>query len=381
MSEESNFKVPLTKILKIENHPGADRLDIATVYGFHVIVGKGQYKVGDEIIYCPIDSILPQWLEEKLFPSDSKIKLNKGRIRQIKIRGLVSQGLLINIDSVADYLGMDKVRRLGTYESDQDLSGDLGITKYEPAKPKDSNPKGKTPRNRPLENSRFHKYGGVTNLKWMPTFFDNKQVIVQLKLHGSNCRASYIKTEANTLWKKILKLVKLLPKYEYCYGSNNVQLQERKTYTGFYDTNIYGKVLQKVDAFSKLKPGETIFGELIGEGVQANYHYGHKEHHFVLFDVKKEREDGSQEYLDPEEVEAYAKERGFDFVPILYRGIYDADLIKKLSTGKDEYYPDHKVKEGVVVKLRNGYGEFGQKHALKVINEDYLADQTNTDEH
>lgn len=376
MSDGSLFKVPLTKILKLEPHLGGDRLEIATVYGFQVVVQKGRYSVDSVVIYVPIDSILPQELEDKIFSKDSKITLNKHRVRQISIRGFASAGMLIDPEELK-YIFHHCVD-----ESllEVDFSNELKITKYEPVR-KQGTPKRLTPRNRPLENSRLHKYGGVTNLKWLPTFFDDKEVTVQLKLHGSNCRASYSRTEPNTLWKKFLKLINLLPKYEYCYGSNNVQLQERKTYTGFYNEDIYGNVLKKVDAFNKLKPGETVFGELIGEGVQANYHYGHKEHHFVLFDVKKEREDGTQEYLDPEEVEAFALERGFDFVPVLYRGIFDLEKIKQLATGPDDYYPEHKVKEGVVVKLRKGYGKFGSKHALKIINEDYLADSTNSDDH
>ena len=310
-NDGSLFKVPLTKILAITPHNNAERLEVATVYGFQVIVGKGQYQVGDRVIYAPIDSILPPELEKILFPVGSKITLNKGRIRQIKIRGLASQGMLISTTILGD--------KLNYLEDEQDLAGGLNITKYEPPVRKDSSPKSKNPRNKPLENSRFHKYGGITNFKWMPTYFDNKEVIIQCKLHGSNCRASYAKTEANTFWKKVLKFIRRLPAYEYCYGSNNVQLQDRKSYTGFYDNDIYGEVLKKVDAFNKLKPGETIYGELIGEGVQANYHYGHKEHHFVLFDVKVEREDGSQEYLDPEAAEAFAKERGFDFVAKFHR--------------------------------------------------------------
>jgi RNA ligase (TIGR02306 family) len=139
--------------------------------------------------------------------------------------------------------------------------------------------------------------------------------------------------------------------------------------------------LDKVDAFSKLKPGETIFGELIGPGVQKNYEYGHKEHHFVLFDVKVEKEDGSQEYLDPEQAEAYAKERGFDFVPVLYRGVFNAALAKELSMGPSVYCPSEKVREGVVIKARTEYSNASSKKALKLISEEYLDDPSNTDNH
>lgn len=371
----SVYKVPLTTIVAIGPHDNAERLEIATVYGFQVVVGKGKYKAGDQIIYIPIDSILPQWLEDKLFPEGSKITLHHHRVRQIRIRKLASQGMVIDLDDVKEKVNPSYLKL------EQNLAEILGITKYEP--PQRANHSANPPklRNRPLENPRFHKYGGVDNIKWFPTFFTDKEVVIQEKLHGSCCRASYAKTSANTLWKKVLNFFGRLPKYEYCYGSNNVQLQERSSYTGFYGTDVYGAVLEKVGAFKKLKPGESIFGELIGPSIQKNYDYGHLEHHFVLFDVKVEREDGSQEYLDPEQVEAYAKERGFDFVPVLYSGPFNAALAKEMSSGPSVYNPIQKVREGVVIKARTGYGENSSKKALKLINEAYLDDKSNTDFH
>jgi RNA ligase (TIGR02306 family) len=372
----SVYKVPFTTILAVDPHNNAERLELATVYGFQVIVSKGKYKVGNKVIYVPIDSLLPQWLEDQLFPADSKIKLHHHRVRQIKIRKLASQGMIVDPEDVVSKVNPAYL----TLE--QDLSTILGVTKYEPPfRGQNMNGKVGTPRNRPLENARFHKYGGVNNLRWFPTFFDNKEVVIQEKLHGSCCRASYAKTATNTVWKKLKSLFKLLPEYEYCYGSNNVQLQERSGYTGYYGTDIYGAVLKKVNAFSKLRRGETIYGELIGPGVQKNYDYGHAEHHFVLFDVKVENVDGTQEYLNPEQVELYAKERGFDFVPVLYRGVFNAELAKQLSMGSSIYCNKQKVREGIVIKAKVEYSKDSQKKALKLISEDYLSDASNTDFH
>lgn len=387
MSEEkegSEYKVPFTTILNISAHPNADRLELATVYGFQVVVLKDKYKAGDKVIYVPIDSILPQNLEDILFPYTKdeagnlippKITLNKHRVRQIKIRKVVSQGMLVDPSDVVTIANPEY------FTLEQNLAEILGITKYEPPQRESNAASQLKKRNKPLENPRFHKYGGIDNIKWYPNYFEGQEVVIQEKLHGSNCRASFAKTARNTIWKKIKGFFGFLPEYEHCYGSNNVQLQERKGYTGFYGDDVYGHVLNKIGAFDKLKPGETIYGELIGPGIQKNYDYGHKEQHFVLFDVKVEREDGSQEYLDPEQVEAYAKERGFDFVPVLYRGVFNAALAKEMSMGPSVYCAEQKVREGVVIKARAGYGFNSSKKALKLISEDYLADDSNTDFH
>lgn len=64
----SEFAVTIERIGEVWNHPNADRLDLARVDGmsFQFIVGRDQYKVGDLVVYFPIDSLLPQNIVEKL---------------------------------------------------------------------------------------------------------------------------------------------------------------------------------------------------------------------------------------------------------------------------------------------------------------------------
>ena len=76
----SEFKVCLTSVKEILVHPNADTLEVAVVYGFNVVVKKGMYQVGDTAVLVPIDSLLPQYLEDYIYPPDSKIKLSKNKI-------------------------------------------------------------------------------------------------------------------------------------------------------------------------------------------------------------------------------------------------------------------------------------------------------------
>jgi RNA ligase (TIGR02306 family) len=370
----SEFKCPVTKILEIKPHTNADSLEFARVYDFNVIVRKDTYKVGDLILYIPIDSVLPQWLHDKLFDANSKVKLNKNRVRQIKIRGQYSQGMIVDLEDITENLSK-------AVSEEEDFSETLGITKYEPPAPTFQTPGQK--RDKPKENPFFHKYNGVENIKWYPDLFTpDEDVVVQEKLHGSNCRAAILPFQANTLFKKIQKFLRLAPKFEYCHGSNNVQLQERSNYKGFYGEDVYGKVLAGVKAFEKMQPGEIIYGELIGEGIQDNYHYGHKDHHFVLFDVKIQGPEAAT-WLNPQEVEAYAKQRGFDFVPVLYQGKFNKEKIETLVKQPSTYFPNHKIMEGVVVKSLTDYNNTvlsSAKKVLKFINPVYL-DKDQTDFH
>lgn len=375
----SNFKVPLTQIKEIRPHGNAEKLEIAVVYGFQVVVKKDVYMVGDPVFYVPIDSIIPQKLEDHLFPADAKIKLTKRRVRQIRIRGLASQGMLIDAEDIAQVYG-----DIDMSEIEKDYAQELDIIKYEPQVTID-NPgaPGSRKARKPLENPNFHQYNGLDNIKWYPEKFKADEfVVLQEKIHGTNARAALMPFVANTLWKKVKKLFGFAPEYEFCYGSNQVQLQNKAGHKGFYGEDVYGKTFAALNVQDKLKPGEAIYGEIYGQGIQKNYSYGTQERKFILFDVKVTNEDGTTRWLNPDEVAMYADQRGFQMVPELYRGHFNSlEFVKQYTIGNSVLCPDQKVREGVVVKAYKDYDEFGNKRALKVISEAYLDDHSNTDNH
>lgn len=383
------YKVPFTTILNISPHSNAERLELATIYGFQVIVQKGKYQIGDKVVYVPIDSLLPQWLEDKLFAYvknekgelvPPKIVLHHHRVRQIKIRGLASQGMLINPEDLSEKIDPDN---LDDIVLDTNLAPVLGITKYEPPQRGASFTQGQPKnRNKKHEHPLFHKYNGVDNIKWFPTMFsESDDVTIQEKMHGTNARASILPFMANTWKKKLLKLFFLAPKAELCYGSNNVDISAATEYKGFYGEDVYGACFDSIDVFDKLETGELVYGEIVGPGIQTNYSYGLKEHRFLVFDVKVLQPDGKFKWLNPQEVEDFCKVRGFDLVPILYKGPYNRDKIYDLTKGPSIYDPATKVREGVVVKASENYDCQGNKRALKWVSEAYLDDKKNSDFH
>jgi RNA ligase (TIGR02306 family) len=374
----SEFKTCFTKIREIHPHPNPEvhSLEIAVLYDFRVIISKTKnYKVGDFLLYIPLDSIIPQDLEALIFPEGSKMKLSGSRVRQVKIQKVASQGLTVDVSVVKQYLS-DKGLKLGLeLKLEHDYKDMLGITKYEPPTPAYQSTGEKKTRTKPRDNSNFHKYNGLDNIKWFPDMFQaGEQVVIQEKLHGSNCRAGIVPTEANTTWKKIKKFFGMLPEYEQVYGSNNVELTNKANKNGYYGSDVYGAVLKRIKAFDKIVPGEIIYGELIGEGIQKNYTYGRQDHHFVLFDVKTQAGGESSRWLTPTEVESYARARGFDVVPTLYEGPYNKDLAYELTKGDSVYDPKQKVREGIVIKAKeyNNTAFSGNKKSLKWISEKYL---------
>jgi RNA ligase (TIGR02306 family) len=286
--------------------------------------------------------------------------------------------MLINTADIAAKLRGTRMR------SEQDLSLVLGITKYEPpvAGPSSTQGAGRN-RNKKKDNPLFHKYNGLDNIKWFPTLFkEGDEVVVQEKLHGTNARASILPYSANTFWKKMKRLLRLAPEFENCYGSNNVEISNTPDYKGFYGEDVYGKTFGAVDVFNKLKPGEIVFGEIVGPGIQKGYEYGLKEHKFVVFDIKVLQPDGKFQWLTPGDVAVFCAERGLDHVPVVYAGPYNKEKVYSLTKGRSLFDPKTtKVREGIVVKAAGNYDTGGNKKALKWVSEDYLNDESNTDFH
>lgn len=88
-------------IAAIRDIDGADLIEVATVRGWNVVVGKGEFEVGDTAAFFEIDSALPVDLPEFAFLAERGVKVDQetGReyhvLKTVRLRGQYSQGLLI----------------------------------------------------------------------------------------------------------------------------------------------------------------------------------------------------------------------------------------------------------------------------------------------
>jgi RNA ligase (TIGR02306 family) len=117
----------IQKIWKIEPIEGADKIELAYVLGWQCVVNKGQFKPMDLAVYFEIDSFLPIKPEYEFLRSSSYKNsdiLGEGfKLKTMKFRGSISQGLLLPISNFPD---IPKDIKLGT-----DVSELLGIRKWE----------------------------------------------------------------------------------------------------------------------------------------------------------------------------------------------------------------------------------------------------------
>lgn len=103
--------------------PNADNLELAIIGGWECVVAKKKnFKAGDKVIYVEVDSILP----EK--PEFEFLRSRRFRVKTIKLRGQISQGLVLPLTYLANI----------NVNVDDDVTEVLGIKKYDPQAAKET---------------------------------------------------------------------------------------------------------------------------------------------------------------------------------------------------------------------------------------------------
>lgn len=366
----SSLIVEVCEIKTVENHPNADRLDIVGIKGWNCIVSRDQYEVGDYVVFFPPDSVLPDWLIQEY---ELEFLKKGGRVGTLKLRGYISQGLVLPTKCLLS------VSR-GGYQVGDDVTQVLGVTKYEvPEKPVTMQGKVTT---RKVQNPHFTKYTDIENIKNFDTVFeDGDLVVITEKIHGSNIRFGWLPIEIN--WKNgnVLSILRSLfnkyilgRKYEFVYGSHNVQLQFDGD-KSFYAENIYAKVLKQYD-ISNLPKGYTFYGEVYGKGVQ-DLEYGQDGLALAIFDIK--RDDGT--YLNHVKMERISYAVGLVPAPWIHIGPFSNDTLQSCTEGNSIICPNQ-IREGCVVRPieETNHPRIGRK-VLKSINPEYLARKNRTEYH
>lgn len=118
---------------------GADAIEVARINGWDVVVKKGDFKTDEMVVFCEVDSFLPIQPEYEFLRKSSYKKMSDGtegfRLRTIRLRGQLSQGLLINYQTLISKLPPDENGHVDLPDMGEDVTEIMGIIKYEPPVP------------------------------------------------------------------------------------------------------------------------------------------------------------------------------------------------------------------------------------------------------
>ncbi len=163
----------------------ADRIEIAWIDDWQVIVKKGEFKVGDTCVFHEIGCFVPNTSTYSfLKPLRTQNGSEGFKIKTMKMKGIVSQGLALPLNCFSDFIY--------AIPEDFDLAPLLGVVKWEDdVVDYNLNCKGEKVSTFP-DFIRKTDEERLQNLsKYYNKEIKGKDFYVTLKLHGSSCTVYY----------------------------------------------------------------------------------------------------------------------------------------------------------------------------------------------
>lgn len=227
----------IERVLEVSPIPGADRVEAARVLGYWTVVKKGEFKPGDLTVWHNPDTVV-----DINRPAYAFLK-GKGRLRTIRLRGQVSQGLALPVKDL--FTGEVPNPYM---EEGSDVSEAIGIKKYEKPEPGwgGGNLRGDS---RPVNWPQFLRKTDETNVQSYPALL-----------------AEFLRYDGLTMLTK---------KYDGCSTtiydtptgqgvcSRNQELEE--------GSSVWWDVAKKYNVLEKIKGRNiAIQGETVGPAIQGN---------------------------------------------------------------------------------------------------------------
>lgn len=328
----SSLIVPVTTIEALTPHNNADSLELAQVLGWQLVVRKGEYQVGDRIVYFPIDTLLPLELSDRLGVTKY---LSKQRIRCAKLRGEPSFGLAVRPDQ--------------DWPVGENVAEFYGARKYEP-------PVRVTAGDAEVAHPLFVAYTEIENMRNFPDTFDNgESVMLSEKIHGTCCGIGSIEGELMADSRQVRR---------------KRPAEDRFASSTYWYPFGLEPVRTLVEELACEHRQVILFGEVYGSKIQS-FHYGLRGVlGFRAFDLLL---DGH--YIDWPDFLGLCAKYGVETVPALATIPFDLAEVKRYSEGKTQLMEttNAHIREGVVVRpVRERHDPRVGRVILKYVSDSYL---------
>ena len=408
--KEGRKLVTIRKVLEVNPIPNADAIEVATVDGWQVVIKKGEFNPTNYCVFFEIDSFLPA--DNPLFgflmrngTKKDEAGVERIRLRSVKLRGQISQGLalpidIINMDTINSLAEAMKIKEsdgverffkvFRTLEETRDgIENFLNVTKYE--RPDERN--GGTGAGKAKVAGNFPIVVPKTDEDRIQNVFGKFKQTMQgvpfrksLKLDGSSQTIAYFNNpdffvekvdDEVTEWDEEtqeLKVVEVKP-YPFQWETSQVVVCSRNLALKFDESTAFWKAALKDDIPARLKQycedhdrQLALQGECMGPGIQGNREEL-TEHEFFCFRIW---DVDNQNFLDDADFLEVTSTLGINIVPqgeiVNFFDVYDT--IKDALDSADHASIKHPISEGDVYKSTVKVN--GQTIHFKVINNKFL---------
>lgn len=348
MSDIQRKLATIRRIVEIRPIEGADNIEVATVDGWDVVVKKGEFEVGDLAVYFEIDSLLPMEPEFEFLRMSCyrKTAQQEGfKLRTIKLRGQVSQGLLIPLEiGKTIFYRRDGMYLTMAWAEGLDVTNMLGVEKW-------------------IENIPVELAGDVEGR--FPSFIPRTD---EERIQNLTSKWSQWKDQHHFYATEKLdgtSFTCFLKEGEFGVCSRNWQIKET-------EGNLQWKIARELDLEQKLRGlnrNIAIQGELIGHGIQKNI-YNLSKHTINVFSVY---DIDAQKYLPYLQLIEVVANLELSIAPLLFwnKGLSDFSVQDLVQYADDKSVLNPKAdREGIVVRAMED-----SSISFKVISNKFLAKQ------
>jgi RNA ligase (TIGR02306 family) len=326
-----NYTCSVVKIEQVYPIEGADKIHRVVIFGNNVVTSK-DVKVGDTMLYfnsgtklsedfCKFNNLLDKAELNNDPGKKGFISHKQFRVKAIKLRGVISDGMLMPLNSL-DAFHLDFKKDLKPGNEFTDINGISICEKYF-VPVRNSNPGGKAPKlpkqTSKLIEGQFYLHNDTDNLrKNIHKLNPNDIISLHYKKHGTSIVVGNVLTKKPLKWyEKLLQKIGVNvvdTEYDIIYSSRKV-IKNANTTGGYYGEDIWGVVAKEVGHL--IPKNWTLYGEIIGytqggAGIQGMYDYGCKvgEHKFYVYKISVVNPDGKVIYLTDKQIEEYCDKVG-----------------------------------------------------------------------
>lgn len=350
----------IEKIGWIKPIEGKDRIALAGVLGWTVIIQKSDYEIGQKCVFCEIDSVFP----EK--PEFEFLRSKKFRIKTMKMSGVLSQGICFPLSILPE----------GNYEIGDDVTDIMGITQYEPTMDKEEV--------NDTENEKIVKKYPKFLMRWawfrklvlpkkqskgFPSFISKTdETRIQNAPFYLEMDCNYVATEKVDGQSGSFTLQRVKGKhfwnkdtYDFAVCSRNLRKWKKDT-SSFWSVAEKYNIEQILHQLIGNNEWVAIQGECVASNVQGNKYKVTEPDLYVFNLIYPSGRVGSVE------AKKIVGEYGLKFVPIIdesvnLKGMSVADVLR-YATGKSQLYDT--LREGIVFRSLDG------KQSFKAVSPEFL---------
>ena len=343
------------RVIAVSPVPNSDNLDVVRVLGWDVVTRKDEeHRVGDKVVFFEIDSFLPaddarfDFLRNSCY-RETTWGGNGFRLRTIKLRGQISQGLVMPMSQFPELLP--------DTEEGCDVTELLRVIKWDPPEnilytkgPKNTqhgSAKGGRPDWIPktdeirLQSDPSMLQQLIGQPYYITQKMDGTSTTIYFKdgeIGGCSRRCDILMDEDNILTRLVskLNLAISLPKYAECAHPKGIAIQ----------------------------------GELCGPGIQKN-RAKFVQCEWLVFDAF---DIGTQKYLSFDDLQCLCEALQLKTVPVLEEGTFFPECTQEnmLRMAEGATYMKGVPAEGIVVRSQNTPPSLPTRISFKVINNRYL---------